>query len=292
MLNEQGGYESDLTVTRLAADAYLVVTGSAQSTRDLDWIRRHLSSDARVTVTDVTDAWAVLGVMGPRSRELLVRASGADLGNAAFPFGASREIAIGPATVRASRITYVGELGWELYVPVAQAPGVYDVLQEHGRDLGLRDAGYYAMDSLRCEKAYRAWGREVTTEDTPWEAGLGFAVRLDKAVPFIGREALIGRRGQPLAKRLLTFVLEDPDALPWGDEPILRDGRVVGVVTSAAFGHTLGRAVAMGYVREPAGVDEAYIAGGAFALDVGGMRVPARASLAAPYDPRGLRIKS
>jgi 4-methylaminobutanoate oxidase (formaldehyde-forming) len=292
MLNEQGGYESDLTVTRLAADAYLVVTGSAQSTRDLDWIRCHLSSDARVTVTDVTDAWAVLGVMGPRSRELLARVSGADLGNAAFPFGASREIAIGPATVRASRLTYVGELGWELYVPVAAAPGVYDVLQEHGRDLGLRDAGYYAMDSLRCEKAYRAWGREVTTEDTPWEAGLGFAVRLDKAVPFIGREALLSRRSQPLTKRLVTFVLEDPDALPWGDEPILRDGRVVGVVTSAAFGHTLGRAVAMGYVREPAGVDERYVAGGAFALDVGGARIPARASLAAPYDPRGLRIKS
>ena len=291
MLNEQGGYESDLTVTRLAADAYLVVTGSAQSTRDLDWIRRHLPAGARVKVTDVTDAWAVLGVMGPRSRELLGRASGADLGSAAFPFGASREIAIGPTTVRASRITYVGELGWELYVPVAEAPGVYDVLQEHGRDLGLRDAGYYAMDSLRCEKAYRAWGREVTTEDTPWEAGLGFAVRLDKAVPFIGREALVSRRTQPLTKRLLIFVLEDPDALPWGDEPILRDGRVVGVVTSAAFGHTLGRAVAMGYVREPAGVDEAYIAGGAFALDVGGARVPARASLAAPYDPRGLRIK-
>jgi len=152
MLNEQGGYESDLTVTRLAADAYLVVTGSAQSTRDLDWIRRHLPDDARVAVTDVTDAWAVLGVMGPRSRELLARVSGAVLGNAAFPFGASREITIGPATVRASRLTYVGELGWELYVPVGAAPGVYDVLQEHGRDLGLRDAGYYAMDSLRARR--------------------------------------------------------------------------------------------------------------------------------------------
>lgn len=292
MLNEQGGFESDLTVTRLTPDAYLVVTGSAQSTRDLDWIRRHLPEDARATVSDVTDAWAVLGVMGPRSRELLGRMSGADLGNAAFPFGASREIPIGPATVRASRITYVGELGWELYVPVAEAPGVYDVLWERGRDLGLRDAGYYAMDSLRCEKAYRAWGREVTTEDTPWEAGLGAAVRLDKAVPFIGREALRSRRGQPLTKRLLTFVLEDPAALPWGDEPILHDGRVVGAVTSAAFGHTIGRAVAMGYVREPAGVDERYIEAGAFALDIGGERVPARASLAAPYDPRGLRIKS
>jgi sarcosine dehydrogenase len=292
MLNEQGGFESDLTVTRLARDAYLVVTGPAQRTRDLDWIRRHLPGDARATVADVTEAWAVLGVMGPHSRELLGRASGADLGNAAFPFGASREIAIGPATVRVSRITYVGELGWELYVPVAQAPGVYDALWEHGRDLGLRDAGYYAMDSLRCEKAYRAWGRDVTPEDTPWEAGLGAAVRLDKAVPFIGWDALRSRRGQPLTKRLLSLVLEDPAALPWGDEPILRDGRVVGAVTSAAFGHSLGRAVAMGYVREPAGVDERYIESGAFALDIGGERVPARAGLAAPYDPRGLRIKS
>jgi 4-methylaminobutanoate oxidase (formaldehyde-forming) len=147
------------------------------------------------------------------------------------------------------------------------------------------------MDSLRCEKAYRAWGREVTTEDSPWEAGLGFAVRLDKRTPFIGREALRAQKGRPLTKRLLTFVLEDPAALPWGDEPILRDGRVVGTVTSAAFGHTLGRAVAMGYVRASTGVDERYVGEGRFALDLGGERVPARASLAAPYDPHGVRVK-
>jgi 4-methylaminobutanoate oxidase (formaldehyde-forming) len=229
--------------------------------------------------------------MGPRSRDLLARVSGADLGNGAFPLGTSQEIAIGGATVRASRITYVGELGWELYVPVEQAGGVYDALWREGRELGLRDAGYYAMESLRMEKAYRAWGREVTTDDTPWEAGLGFAVRLDKPVPFIGREALLSRREQPLTKRLLTFVLEDEAALPWGDEPILRDGRVVGAVTSAAFGHTLGRAVAMGYVRDPGGVDERYIESGTFTLDIGGDRVAARAGLAAPYDPRALRVK-
>ncbi|HET9855002.1 MAG TPA: FAD-dependent oxidoreductase [Methylomirabilota bacterium] len=292
MLNERGGFESDLTVTRLAADAYLVVTGSAQGTRDLDWIRRHLPAGARATVTDVTGASAVLGLMGPRSRELLARVSDADLGADAFPFLASREIAVGQATVRASRVTYVGELGWELYVPVEQAGLVYDELTQAGRDLGLRDAGYYALDSLRMEKAYRAWGREVTIDDTPWEAGLGFAVRLDKPVPFLGREALLEQRERVLTKRLLTFVLEDAAALPWGDEPILRDGRVVGTVTSAAFGHTLGRAVAMGYVRDPGGVDEACLARGRFELDVGGDRIPARASLAAPYDPRGLRVKS
>jgi sarcosine dehydrogenase len=292
MLNERGGFESDLTVTRLAADAYLVVTGSAQGTRDLDWIRRHLPARARATVTDVTGAYAVLGLMGPRSRELLTRVSDADLGPAAFPFLTSREIAIGQATARASRVTYVGELGWELYVPVEQAGLVYDELAQAGRDLGLRDAGYYALDSLRMEKAYRAWGREVTIDDTPWEAGLGFAVRLDKPAPFLGREALLEQRERTLTKRLLTFVLEDEAALPWGDEPILRDGRVVGSVTSAAFGHTLGRAVAMGYVRHPGGVDEAYVAGGRFELDVAGERIPARAGLAAPYDPRALRVKS
>ena len=292
MLNERGGFESDLTVTRLTADAYLIVTGSAQGTRDLDWIRRHLPAGARATVTELTGAYAVLGLMGPRSRELLARVSDADLGPGAFPFLTSREIAIGQATARASRVTYVGELGWELYVPVEQAGLVYDELAKAGRDLGLRDAGYYALDSLRMEKAYRAWGREVTIDDTPWEAGLGFAVRLDKPVPFLGREALLEQRERTLTKRLLTFVLEDEAALPWGDEPILRDGRVVGSVTSAAFGHTLGRAVAMGYVRDPGGVDAAYVAGGRFELDVAGDRIPARAGLAAPYDPRALRVKS
>ena len=292
MLNERGGFESDLTVTRLTADAYLIVTGSAQGTRDLDWIRRHLPAGARATVTEVTGAYAVLGLMGPRSRELLARVSDADLGPGAFPFLTSREIAIGQATARASRVTYVGELGWELYVPVEQAGLVYDELAKAGRDLGLRDAGYYALDSLRMEKAYRAWGREVTIDDTPWEAGLGFAVRLDKPVSFLGREALLEQRERTLTKRLLTFVLEDEAALPWGDEPILRDGRVVGSVTSAAFGHTLGRAVAMGYVRDPGGVDAAYVAGGRFELDVAGDRIPARAGLAAPYDPHALRVKS
>ncbi|HXA94828.1 MAG TPA: FAD-dependent oxidoreductase [Candidatus Dormibacteraeota bacterium] len=292
MLNDRGGYESDLTATRLREDAYLIVTGSAQSTRDLDWIRRRTPASARVTLTDVTGAHAVLGLMGPRSRELLARVTDADLANAAFPFATSREIAVGRAVARASRITYVGELGWELYVPVEQAAGVYDDLWQAGADLGLRDGGYYAIDSLRMEKAYRAWGRELTPDDTPWEAGLGFAVRLDKPGGFLGREALLQQRDRRPTKRLVTFVLEEAQAMPWGDEPILRDGRVVGTVTSAAFGHTLGRAVAMGYVRDEAGVDDRYVSAGAFALDVGGERVAARASLAAPYDPRAARVKS
>jgi 4-methylaminobutanoate oxidase (formaldehyde-forming) len=291
MLNERGGFESDLTVTRLSEEAYLVVTGAAQGPRDLHWIRRHLPAGARATVTDVTGAWAVLGLMGPRSRELLARVSDADLGAAAFPFATSQEIAVGPATVRASRITYVGELGWELYVPVEQAGLVYDELVGAGRELGLRDAGYYALESLRMEKAYRAWGRDVTIDDTPWEAGLGFVVKLDKPVPFLGREALLAQRERTLTKRLVIFVLDDELALPWGDEPIWCDGRVAGSVTSAAFGHSLGRAVAMGYVQHPGGVDAALVASGRFELDVAGARIPARASLAAPYDPQSLRVK-
>jgi 4-methylaminobutanoate oxidase (formaldehyde-forming) len=295
MLNERGGYESDLTVTRLREDAYLIVTGSAQTTRDSDWIRRHMSDGQpdgrRARLTDVTERWAVLGLMGPRSRELLARLTGADVGDAAFPFATMREIAVGGTPVRASRITYVGELGWELSVPVEAAGGVYDALWAAGHDLGLTDAGYYAIDSLRLEKAYRAWGRELTIEDTPLQAGLAFAVRLDKPVPFLGRDALLRQREQPLTKRLVSIVLDDPAALPLGDEPIIMDGRVVGTVTSAAFGHTIGRGVALGYVRAPGGIDPASLEGATIELEIAAERFPARASLRAPYDPQGLRIK-
>ncbi|OGL13847.1 MAG: FAD-dependent oxidoreductase [Candidatus Rokubacteria bacterium RIFCSPLOWO2_12_FULL_71_19] len=292
LLNERGGFESDLTVTRLAADAYFIVTGSAQTTRDSHWIRRHIPPGSRAVLSDVTGAFAVLGVMGPRSRELLSRVTDADLSHDAFPFATMQEIGMGPAPVRASRITYVGELGWELYVPAEFAAGVYDTLREAGGDLGLRDAGYYAIDSLRMEKAYRAWGRELTPEDTPLEAGLGFAVRLDKGAPFLGREALRRQKQQALSKRLVTFVLEDPEALPLGDEPIVCDGRVVGSVTSAAFGHTLGRAVALGYVRRPEGVDAAFVESAGFELEIAGHRFRCRGSLEAPYDPRSLRVKA
>jgi sarcosine dehydrogenase len=292
MLNERGGFESDLTVTRLGANAYLIVTGSAQTTRDAHWIRRHLPDGARAALTDVTGAYAVLGVMGPRSRDLLSRLTPADLSNAAFPFAASREIWLGRALVRASRITYVGELGWELYVPIEFAAGVYDAIFAAGEGLGVADAGYYAIESLRLEKAYRAWGRELTTDDTPLEAGLGFAVRYDKAVPFIGREALLAQRGKPLAKRLVSFVLEDPEALALGDEPIWCDGSIVGSTSSAAYGHTLGRAVALGYVRRPEGVNAAYLSQARFEIEIAGDRFAARGSLRAPYDPDSLRVKS
>ncbi len=292
MLNDRAGYESDLTVTRLRDDAYFIVSGSAQVTRDASWIRRHVPTGTRARLTDVTAAYAVLGVMGPRARALLGRLTDADLGNDAFPFASSREIRVGPALVRASRMTYVGELGWELYAPAESAPAVYDALWTVGQDLGLADAGYYAIDSLRMEKTYRAWGRELTTDDTPLEAGLGFAVCWEKPMAFLGREALLAQRKQPLTKRLLSFVLDDPAALPLGDEPIWCGEERVGSVTSAAFGHTLGRAIAMGYVRRPAGVDAAFVAGAPFEIEIAGDRFTARGGLRAPYDPDALRVKA
>ena len=293
MLNERGGYESDFTVTRLAPDEFLIVTGSAQATRDYDFITRHLPADRHVALVDVTSMYAVFAVMGPQSRDLLQKVTRADLGNDAFAFGASRTIDLGYATVRAVRLTYVGELGWELYVPVEFAVSVYETLLEAGASCGLVNAGYYAIDSLRIEKAYRAWGRELSPDYTPFEAGLAFAVKLDKDIPFRGRDALRKQRAQGITRRLAVFTLDDPEAILWGGELILRNGSPAGHVTSAAFGHTLGRAVALGYVHNPDGLaDAAFIRAGKYRIDVAGELYDATVHLRAPYDPDGKHVKS
>ena len=288
MLNPRGGIECDLTVTRLAPDTYLIVTIAAAAGHDADWVRRGLAG-ARATLTDVTSAFTVLGVMGPRSRELLSRLSPADLSDAAFPFGTSREIELGHATVRATRITYVGELGWELYVPAELAAGVYDDVVAAGAALGLRHAGYHAMDSLRLEKGYRSWGHDLGADDTPLEAGLGFAVAFEK--DFVGREALLRQREGTLPRRLVMFTLNDPEPLLLGDEPIWRDDVLVGRITSGAYGHTLGRSIGMGYVRHPAGVDPAFVQSGRWEVEIATERFTARAQLAPPYDPKSVRIR-
>jgi len=289
MLNARGGVECDLTVTRLAEDAYLVVTIAAAATHDADWIRRGIGK-APVTLTDVTSAFTVLGVMGPRSRDLLSRLTDADLSNAAFPFGTAREIEVGQATVRATRITYVGELGWELYVPTEFALGVWEAVVGAGENLGLRHAGYHALDSLRMEKGYRSWGHDIGGEDTPLEAGLGFAVAFEKD-GFVGREALLRQRDKPLARRLVMFTLDDPEPLLLGDEPIHRDGVLVGRITSGAYGHTLGRSVGMGYVTHPDGVDSAFVSAGRWELEIAMERFAATARLEPPYDPKSARVR-
>ena len=291
VLNDAGRYESDVTITRLGRDEFLIVTGAAQGTRDLDYLERHVPDAAQCVVVDVTGQYAVLALMGPRSRELLSRVSRARLENGAFPFGTSREIDVGYATVRATRMTYVGELGWELYVPVEFAMSVYETLQDVGCDLGLVDAGYYAIESLRLEKAYRAWGRELTPEVDPIEAGLAFACKIDSDVPFRGRDALLEARQRGVRRRLASFVLADPDVMLWGGELITRDGRPAGFLTSAAYGHTLGTAVALGFVSSEDGpVDAAFLRAGRYEIDVAGCLVPATVHLRAPYDPTRSRV--
>ncbi len=289
-LNDRGGIEADVTVTRLAEDRFLVVTGVESQVRDVDWLNRHVPDGSRATVADVTSAYAVLGVMGPKARDLLSRVTSADLANDAFPFAASREIDIGYTTARATRITYVGELGWELYVPVEFAAGVYDELTAQGQDVGLTPVGFHAVNSLRMEKGYRHWGHDISDEDTPQEAGLGFVVAHGKNAGFIGRDAVLRQRETGVNKRLVLFALEDPEPLLYHYEPIHRDGEIVGYLTSGMFGHTVGAAIGMGYVGHEAGVTREWIEAGSYDIEIAGKRCPARASLTAFYDPERKRI--
>jgi 4-methylaminobutanoate oxidase (formaldehyde-forming) len=230
--------------------------------------------------------------MGPRSRELLTRLSGDDLGDTGFGFGTSREVDLGRARVRATRITYVGELGWELYVPTEAALGVYDDLRAAGADLGLRDAGYYTIESLRLEKGYRAFGRELTPDHTPVEAGLLFACKLRTDVDFLGRRAVEEARRRGPRRRLVSFVVDDPDPMLWGGELVLRDGRPVGQVTSAAWGETVAGCVGLAYVADPAGVTSRdWVGEGVFEVNVGGSVHPVTVSLRSPYDPGNVRVR-
>jgi glycine cleavage system T protein len=291
-LNERGGIEADLTVTREAEDSYLIVTSCATQTRDFHWITRSIPDDARAAAVDVSSAWAVLGLMGPKSRELLSELTDADLTTAAFPFGTSRIIDLGYARVRASRITYVGELGYELYIPTEFAQSVYDVIVAAGAPHGLRLAGYHALNSLRIEKAYRHWGHDISDEDTPLEAGLGFAVGWEKAGGFLGREALLRQRASGVRRRLAAFALGRADRLLYHNEPIWRNGELVGKISSGMFGHTLGASLGLGYVENGGEIlSDDWVASGHYEIEVAAERVPARVSLRPFYDPAGERVK-
>jgi len=270
MLNARGGFESDLTVTRLAPDTFFILTGSAQTTRDFHWIERHIGDDAHAVLVDVTSAYSVVSVMGPKSAALLARVSPDDVSKDALPFSATRDIDVGYARARAARMSYVGGPGYELVVPTDQCVTLYDALMAAGGDLGLRDAGYYTIDALRIEAGRRAWGAELSPDDTPWEAGLGYAVKLDKASPFIGREALVAQRATGVTKRLVQFTFDDPAAFPWGGEPIVMDGRSVGELTSAGYSRALGRAVALGYARASTPLTDDAILAARYVVDIAG----------------------
>jgi 4-methylaminobutanoate oxidase (formaldehyde-forming) len=291
-LNERGGIEADLTVTRLAADCFLIVGAAETEVRDFRWLKRHIAVTEHCVLTNVSSAFGVISLMGPRSRELLQSLTPADMSGQAFPFANSQEIELGYALVRASRITYVGELGWELYVPTEFMLGVYDDIVAAGDRCDLVHAGYHALNSLRIEKAYRHWGHDITDEDTPLEAGLGFAVRFDKAGGFIGQEALLRQKAQGLRKRLLQFKLQSGDALLYHNEPIWRGDSIVGFIRSAMYGHTLGAAVGLGYVEAPPGEVLGEIDLDDFEIEIAGMRYPATASLRPMFDPESSRIKS
>lgn len=292
-LNDRGGIEADLTVARLAEREFMVVSSVGSHRRDLAWLQHHIGADEYCTVHDATAGLALLGLMGPASRALLQDASGEDLSNAAFPFGTTREIEIGYAVVRAARITYVGELGWELYIPADQALHVFERLMAVGPRHGLKLAGFHAVNACRTEKGYRHWGHDIGIEDTPLEAGLGFTCAFDKPGGFIGREAVLTQkeRGTP-CKRLLQFRLADPAELLVHEEPIFADGQPVGVTTSGMFGHRVGASLGMGYVKRPHPITPDWIAATRFEIGVGDRRVPAQAQLGAWYDPKGERIKA
>jgi glycine cleavage system aminomethyltransferase T/glycine/D-amino acid oxidase-like deaminating enzyme len=293
ILDRRGGYESDLTVTRVAEDEFFLVASSATTERDQDWIRRHVPEGLDVTVLDLTARLAVLGLMGPRSRELMTRLGDVDVSEEGWGFGTSREVELAGVRVRATRITYVGELGWELYVRNRDALALYDAIKLLGQDLGIVDAGYYAIESMRLEKGYRAYGRELTPEVDPVEAGLSFTCKLGTDIDFLGREAVEKAKAAGPSRRLVSFAVDDPDVMVWGGELLVRDGEPAGQVMSAAWGATLGTGVGLAWVQPPAGevATPAYVREGRYQLDVGGRRVPARVSLRPLLDPDGERLR-
>ena len=290
MLNDRGGIEADVTCARLAEDAYYITTGTGFATRDFHWIASNIPEGMDARLTDITSRNAVLSLFGPKARDILARCCDDDVSNAGFPFASWRRISVAGCPLMAMRISYVGELGWELHVPVERACGVYEALQRVGAGLGLRNAGYRAIESLRLEKGYRAWGSDIGPDCTPDEAGLGWAVKMKSAVPFKGREAVAAQRAQGVGKMLATFSVA-PQVILWGRESIRRNGERCGWLSSAGFGHSVGRSIGLGYVCNAAGVDEEYVLGGEYALEVAGEDVPAEVCLSALYDAGNERIR-
>ena len=292
-LNERGGIEADVTITREALDRYLIVTAAATQVRDFAWLKDHIPAGARAVAVDVTSGQATLSMMGPNSRALLQGLTHADLSNEAFPFGTSQIIDLGYARVRASRVTYVGELGWELYIPTEFSAGVFDTLVDAGRQFGMRHAGYHALNSLRTEKGYRHWGHDISPDENPIEAGLGFVVALDKPGGFIGRDAVARAKVEGVHQRLVQFAMRDSSRLLYHNEPIWRDGRIVGRITSGMYGHFLDRSLGMGYVENADGVaDAAWVNAGSYEIEVSGERFAADAQLSPWYDPKSERVKA
>ena len=292
MLNQRGGYESECVVMRLDERRFMLITGAAQAVRDYHWLESHLSDGEFVTLTDITAGLGVIGIMGPKSRDLLRCISSADFSNAAFPYFSHREIDIGNTVARAARLSYVGELGWEIYLPTDQAVTLYRQIEAAGEAFGLRDGGSFAMAGLRLEKGFCSWGHDIGPDDTPLEAGLGFSLGATKETDFIGRQAILRQRDQGLEKRRVIVLAEDPELHLMGGEPILADGKILGRTTSVAYGHTIARSLGMGFIRVAGQTIEELLSAACFELEVACRRLPATAQLEAPYDPTGARMRA
>ena len=291
MLNSRGGIECDLTVARLADDHFYIVTGTGFRTHDLAWIRDHIKPGLEAKIEDVTEGWGTLSVMGPNARTVIASITRADISNKAFPFGHVREIGIAGHKVRALRVTYVGELGWELHMPIGATGDVFDALMQAGAAHGIAPAGYRALEALRLEKGYRAWGSDITPNDNPFQAGLGWAVKLKSNVAFMGREACEKAATSPLVKKLAGFTADDPAIVLLGRETILRNGKQVGYLTSGGYGYTVGKPIGFGYVRNGSGVDDDYVLGGEYELVVAKDVVKARVHLEPLYDPANAKVR-
>ena len=292
MLNARGGIEVDCTVTRISDNCFWVIDAAANQVRTLHWLNRQLSPAANVAVIDMTSAYGVLSLMGPKSREILAQLTPSDLSTAAFPFASMQQIEVGYAMAYAFRVTYVGELGWELYIPTEFMVSVFEAVERAGEGLGLKLAGYHALDSLRSEKGYRHWGHDISPAHTPYEAGLGFAVALTKSHDFIGRAAIAAQKGLPLPTRLVHVRMKSPVPFLFHDEPIHRDGVLVGRITSGSEGYCLGSAVGMGYIGNADGVTAEFVERGRFDVEIATEHFAAEVSLRPFFDPGSERVRA
>ena len=291
MLNSRGGIECDLTVVRIAEDAYYIVTGTGFRTHDAAWIRQNIPAGCVAELKDITEDWATLSLMGPHARDVLEKVVSSDVSNKVFPFGTYQNILIAGHPVRALRVTYMGELGWELHMPIKASGEVYDSLYSAGQVFGIANAGYRAIESLRLEKGYRAWGADITPSDSPSEAGLGWAVKLKSSVPFLGRDAAESIANSSKKKVLCCFILDDPEVVLSGRETIIRNGESVGYLSSAGWGYTVGKSIGYGYVRNAEGLDREYLETGSYELEVACNRIACDIHFSAPYDPKMEKIK-
>lgn len=293
-LNDRGGIEADLTVCRLGENDFWVTSAAATTHKDLDWLKRNTPDSAFCISNDVTSAWAVLGVMGPNSRALLEKVTGGDFSTEKFPFGTLQGIEIGAAVGRAFRVSFVGELGWELYFPCDMARHAFDYIMSVADQFDLSLAGLHSLDSCRIEKKFLHYGHDISETDNPIAAGAGFVCDMNKPITFNGYDAIAKIKDQGITSgaRLVQFLLQDPEVMLYHHEPILCEGQVVGYLTSGNYGHTLGGSVGLGYVNHPDGVTKDFINNAEFAIDVGGRIVNAKASLRAMYDPTGTRMRA